>query len=544
MRIGTPRSTFLALPLAACLLVGCKTEELDRARQETLAAKSESAARAAEVERLDANVKEISAKLETAEKELAARKEELEKVQKELKDVDSHRDELVEWIEADLLPVAEKHDPKLANLRDAATEMAAEVERLRGLKFKRPFMRRLVTREHLGAFLRRSMDEDMSVEDERKFVAVGAEFGLVKPGTSLRDTIAELGEGGVAGLYNPATGIFYLIEGNDGRGARPIVFHELVHALEDQYFGLDQLQKAADEDSERGLALKGLVEGSASLFQDMYQEEHPEDFQAMMKAQMSDKKAIAAQMKMMSSVPPVVIAMMAFYPYNNAKDFLAKIGADTPEEIERLYRDPPVSTEQILHPEKFPLDGARDYPHVVAAPAVGETLGEGWEEVDTDSMGEMVTGILLSQLQWKTYAATTMSIVSPTGALMVKAPYAGAAAGWDGDQYAAWREVATDRVAIVWTSVWDSEKDAQEFADVYAKLLGKRVLGTKYAGPVSPVRYAHDPSGAVTGIDVRGNRVTAILSAPADKAESLMESGFAAAVTPDARDAADTPAGK
>src|SRR5207247_10342250 len=98
--------------------------------------------------------------------------------------------------------------------------------------------------------------------------------------------------------------------------------------------------------------------------------------------------------------------------------------------------------------------------------------------VDDNDVGELTMGVMLSQLQWGNgkYMPAVMHIASPAGIAFQK-PVKQAVEGWDGDRYPAWQEKATGKVVIVWTSVWDSEKDAQEFHDTYGDLLGKRVLG-------------------------------------------------------------------
>ena len=471
--------------------------------------------------------------LEKANADADVRKEDLERAQ-------SHRDELKEWIEKELLPIAEEKDPRLLNLRDAARDMAAEVERLRGLKFEQPFMRRLITREQVGAWMRRDLEKEMPAEDVRKMVTVGAAFGLLAPDTDVYAVFSQFIEGGAAAFYKPETGTFYHIEGNDGRGARPIVFHELVHAVEDQHFSLDAFYRAVEKDNDMGLARRGLVEGSACHFASKYEEANPEDVKEMVKSQ-ATPELVQKQVKMIGVVPPVLIATIGLYPYKNAPAWLAKIGADDAAAIERLYKDPPVSTEQVLHPEKFPLDGARDYPHVVATPDVAGVLGDGWENVEDNDMGELTTGILLTQLAaGGKYGPTFMGLIDMrTEGVGVRGAAKTASEGWDGDRYTAWIEKGANHVTIVWTSVWDTEKDAAEFHETYGSLLGKRVLGKDFKDRPSPVRYTDPATGRVTGVDVMGTRVVAVIDAPADKADALFAAGRNAAVTADPRDPND-----
>jgi hypothetical protein len=401
-------------------------------------------------------------------------------------------------------------------------------------------MRRLITRDQVGEWMMRDMKKDMTPEDAKKMVTVGAAFGLLDPKTDVYAVFAQFIESGAAAFYKPDTMTFYHIEGNDGRGARPVVFHELVHAVEDQYFHLDAFYEAVDKDTDMQLARRALVEGSACHFAEKYEAEHPDDVKAMAESQ-KDPGLMAKQMKMLQTVPPFLIATIGLYPYKNAPAWLAKIGADDSAAIERLYKDPPVSTEQVLHPSKFPLDGPRDYPHLIATPDVAKVLGGDFENVDDNDMGELMIGILLSQLTNKgAYMPTLMSCVDmKTQGVGFKGAAKTASEGWDGDRYTAWADKASGSVTVVWVTVWDSAKDAQEFYATYGDLVGKRVLGKTWEKRPETVRYTDTANGHVTGLDLSGTKVVVVLNAPAERAEALLAAGAAASVTADPRDAND-----
>ena len=103
--------------------------------------------------------------------------------------------------------------------------------------------------------------------------------------------------------------------------------------------------------------------------------------------------------------------------------------------IDEVYRDPPLSTEQILHPEKY-----REKPDYPMSIELGHAFpGEGWKEAGRNVLGEMQLAILLKKHGGKA-----------------------AAAGWDGDRYAVF-EGPKAKLGLVWVSTWDSEDDAREF---------------------------------------------------------------------------------
>ncbi len=579
------RSTSLvagAVLAALPLLAGCNGKELEELRTKSARLEQEGAAQRAEVERLSAELTgarterdAASATLKTTETDLAAARGELdaararegqlseelgtartdsasaraaaeqaksdaETAEKERGKLASHRDELIEWVN-ELLPLAEQQDERLRNLRAITDDIARQVERYRGLEFKRPFMRRLIHREDVVKFMRRDMERDMPREEARKLVLVMSEFGLVAPDADFYAMFEGFMEAGAAAFYKPDTQTFYLIEGKNDRGDRPIVFHELVHALEDQHFGLDGLMQREDQDSDAGMAVKALVEGSAEHFTNAYSAANPDDLKAMMAAQMTPDM-VQRQAAMMQTVPMFLIASMGLYPYKNGAAWLDAIGARDGAAVDRIYADLPASSEQVLHPEKW----GKDFPRRVGAPDLAGALGSGWEILDDDTLGELFCGLVVATNRWNPTLRNNLQALlavldMTTQGVGFKPPIAGVVEGWDGDRYSAAVSADSARVCVAWASVWDSAQDAQEFAAYYATLVGARAVGKK--SPLKdvtlPARFERPSDGAVFAVEVQGDRVFVVLGAPAEQADAVLAATRAVPVTADPRDAAD-----
>ena len=140
------------------------------------------------------------------------------------------------------------------------------------------------------------------------------------------------------------------------------------------------------------------------------------------------------------NAPPIISESMTF-PYLRGMVFCAKLtNAGGWAAIDQVYRDPPLSTEQILHPEKY--RERPDYPMSIDLGALAP--GEGFKEVGRNVLGEMQLAILLRKHGGKN-----------------------AAAGWDGDRYAVF-EGPNGKLGLVWLSNWDSQDDAREFMRGYA----------------------------------------------------------------------------
>ena len=108
--------------------------------------------------------------------------------------------------------------------------------------------------------------------------------------------------------------------------------------------------------------------------------------------------------------------------------------------VDRALITFPVSTEQILHPERWP----HDTPQPVDVPDLGPALGAGWRDLDVMTVGEAWLRLML-ELRLDAGEAEP------------------AAAGWDGGLYRAWTDGS--RTAVVLRTVWDTPEDAQQFAD-------------------------------------------------------------------------------
>ena len=112
--------------------------------------------------------------------------------------------------------------------------------------------------------------------------------------------------------------------------------------------------------------------------------------------------------------------------------------------------DPPISTEQVPHPDKY---WAHEMPVEVDLPELAGRLGPGWLTMGSDVFGELALNLILE-------------LGEPSGSASV------AAAGWGGDRRLVLEQ--DGRPALVLRTVWDTSLDAQEFFDSFANDLRKR----------------------------------------------------------------------
>jgi hypothetical protein len=331
-----------------------------------------------------------------------------------------------------LVPVgfATESDPAEPEASTPVATIAARVEALRGLRFETdPVPVRVTadqaTREGL-ADLDRAYPPAARRADEDLYTMLG----LLPAGTDLRETSESIFGEQVAGYYDPRTERLRIVEGAATNRVvdEMIIAHELDHALEDQALGLDL--DTAERSDDRGYAYKALVEGSATELMTAYVARHFGAEQAL-----GGLLESAFATPSTANLPPFVLAGLLF-PYEQGQRFVDDLygRTDSWQLVDLALGDrPPVSTEQIMHPDKWI---AVEQPDRVGVPSPGP----GWERLTAGTFGEWQTGQLLA---------------------LAGGAWADAAAGWGGDRYALYRRGDDLALAMHWTH--DSARDGAEF---------------------------------------------------------------------------------
>ena len=321
-------------------------------------------------------------------------------------------------------------------------EIAAQVEAIRGLEPTADVAPVLIDEAQLRANLTADFDAQNPaaaiVTSERTLKALG----LLDPGASLRAAYLDLQAGQVAGYYSPERNELFVVSRSGGIGVTQKVTyaHEFTHQLQDQNFDLGALGLDAPDQGDRSLARLCLVEGDAVSAQATWMTSHlsTEELGQLLSDSL-DPAALAALQR-----APAILRETALFPYQGGQAFVAGLLAGGGEAaVDAAFGDPPGSTEQILHPEKF---ATRERPIAVHMPTgLAAGMGAGWAASGDDTLGELVTGI------WLHHGGLDPATANA------------AAAGWGGDRL----ELLTGpdgATALALVSEWDTPADAAEFA--------------------------------------------------------------------------------
>ncbi|MHC4922973.1 MAG: hypothetical protein ACYTG4_02705 [Planctomycetota bacterium] len=441
--------------------------------------------------------------------------------------------------------VEETDDQRLERMTGA---MMKEVERLRGLEFKSDVKRVWKSRDEAKAEMLKEIDRQLPPEKILAASKTLAFFGTLKEGQDLKDVFAEFISAGAGGYYIPDQKTFSLVRGYPEAAATPIIFHELVHAVEDQYYDFDERTKKYMEDDrdDMSAALHALVEGSARTYENIYVDDVPG---RRMKYTAAATAESMKHMGRLMKLPPQLVMGVGVFPYNNGSSFIAAVkpklagegeGAkDHVEFMTHLFENPPVSTEQILHPEKY-LDETRDLPQMVKLPALESTVGEGWKELLRNTMGEFGLAMGLNTYlhpnnfmgQMQASMAIEMRNGSPVEFIKFKGPTEKAASGWDGDRYATFAK--GDDVCAVWVSSWDSDEDANEFVALYSKVIEKKY---KVNGETAEGRVTFNGTrNGTSAIEWSGSTVWIAERVPTESLDAVLKALRGSTVTQDEAD--------
>ena len=326
-----------------------------------------------------------------------------------------------------------------------------QVVAIRGLDPTAGVERETIDEQQLGDLIRQIYEEDSPPE----YIAANERFykalGLMPQDESLEDLTLELLSGGVAGFYrNDQKKLYVLSKSGAVGGNEKITFaHEFDHALQDQHFTVFKDQKGVRDQSDRILARQAVYEGDATLLMTLWASQNfsPTDMQDVVAAG-RDPEATEMLERM-----PAILRETLLYPYTTGLTFAqTAFMAGGWAAVDAFYADMPVSTEQILHADKWQ---AREAPKKVALPKnLARDLGKGWTLPLQDTFGEFQLGI------WLREAGATDATA--------------AAAGWGGDRLGV-LEGPGDAWAVVMATDWDSAAEAAEFetaADTGVATLG------------------------------------------------------------------------
>ncbi len=368
------------------------------------------------------------------------------------------------------------------------------------LPIKHEVKRKLANRDEVQSYIKKSIADDKDAKRLERSSAVLKKFGLLPRNFDLSSFLVAMLREQVAGYYDPKTKTVYLLNWLDVDSQKPVLAHELTHALQDQSFGIEKWMKEAEppdnkkdapspadiKDDEESEARQAVIEGQAMVVLLDYS-------LAPTGKTLLDSPQIVEALKQGMLVgtadsptfrdAPIFLKEELTFPYRYGLDFTAALLEAGGKELAYAgaFKDPPKTTREIMEPKTYLSHESLQPLKLIDM----DTDLKAYDAFDIGAMGEFDVDVLVEQYAGRDEAAA----IYPE---------------WRGGYYFAGRSKAEKSapLALVYISRWSTPAKAAEFAAVYAKSLAKRYQ--KQQGLGADGKVAQDAPPAESWRTLRG----------------------------------------
>jgi hypothetical protein len=268
-------------------------------------------------------------------------------------------------------------------------EVMAKMSKILGLAQLEPLKKSLRSRDEIRAYVLQQMKEDKEPEKRYADERMLEKLGLLPKGFPFDAFLVDLLTEQIAGLYDPKAKEFYVADWMQPAEQEVVMAHELTHALQDQHYHLDPWRDAAKPNDDAEAARDAVLEGAATaaMFDYVLRQQGTNlDAVAGTKMKLSTLIGDTDSSPLLTKAPQFLRDSLVF-PYGAGADFCMEVyrtrggwpGFDS------VFQKPPVSTQQILHPELYFRSVA---PLTVTLPDLTANLPSGWKSLDSNVMGE------------------------------------------------------------------------------------------------------------------------------------------------------------
>lgn len=325
--------------------------------------------------------------------------------------------------------------------RHVVARTMARVERIRGLEFQSRVPVEVISRAEY-----RQQRGDSASDPQSSFNRwndqVWEAIFIVDEDTSVSQTLNSVYSSSVQGYYSPSKDEIVIVSGSETPTIdRTTLSHELVHALQDQHFGLGKNPETQDAQ----LAADGLIEGDANFVENAYEQRCGSGWSCLDRPERGGGGGGAFNAGLFTTI---------FAPYAAGPDFIEELkNRGGWAAVNDAYEQYPSSMEQIIHPERYPDDRP-------VRITLTDRSSSDWNRFDVDPEYDTVGEASIYAMFWandqlENHAQYNYSHPYPTG--------------WDGDRVVPYHN--DGEYGYVWRSEWDSLAQAREFVAAYRDLL-------------------------------------------------------------------------
>ena len=329
-----------------------------------------------------------------------------------------------------------------------------ELTQITGLKMHHKVPFDLISKDQVNHFLKERVDEDSSPEDLRIEELGLKKFGFVPQDFDLAKTTVDLLTEQAAAFYDYHKKKLYITDWAPSDMRQTALVHELAHALADQNFHLERFMRQGHDNGDLSMARMAVMEGQATWLMSEAREQR--DGHSLLDSSESVKSMSHSMESGGDEYPvfesaPLYLRRTLVFPYTQGMLFQNAVVQKLDHAgFAEVFRRPPVSTQQILHPAKY-FDGVT--PTHPALPHFSG--GHGYKRLAADSIGELDHALLIEQFLDERRARK----ISPH---------------WRGGQYALDENKSQHRVVLEYAVEWENADWARQFFEAYQEVLRKK----------------------------------------------------------------------
>jgi hypothetical protein len=326
-------------------------------------------------------------------------------------------------------------------------EMVSTLSEITGWKIEKRVPSEMLSNQKFRHLVESGMKDASGSKEVRAEELTLKMFGFVPQNFDLVKASVEVVSEQAAAFYDYHKKRLFILESTPpGFDQEIALVHELAHALADQHHHLGKYLKQGSPDDDAATAREAVMEGQATWLTAQYVLRHGG------KEETQPAGADGSEFPAFSNAPLYVRESLVF-PYNEGRKFqdalYRRLGRKSFDEV---YENPPLSTQQILHPDAYlagekPLDPELPKPEAVFGKDARrfQALAEG-------SLGEFDHAVLLRQ-----YVSGREGTEAATH--------------WRGGTYRLYENKREKYPVLVFVSAWDSPESARKFFTLYQRVM-------------------------------------------------------------------------
>ncbi|MDP2999767.1 MAG: hypothetical protein Q8N47_19925 [Bryobacterales bacterium] len=327
----------------------------------------------------------------------------------------------------------------------------ADLAEITGWKATRTIRQESMDRDALRRYLEKRMREAVKPKELRAEELTIKKLGFVPQDFDLKKTTIDLLTEQAAAFYDYRKKKLFLLSWSPSAMERPLLVHELAHALADQHVHLERFIKRESND-DGAIARMAVMEGQASWL--MAEHLARQSGQSLKTApamlEMMARADTSAEQFPVLAKAPLYIQESLLFPYTAGIRFQNALYQELGRAaFAEVFRKPPLSSQQIIHPDLY-RKGLKP-----TSPRLPELVStRGYRVLAEGSIGELDHSILLRQYASQDAAGR----VAPS---------------WRGGAYRLMEHKAGP-IALLYVSEWADAETAAEFFRLYQQVLRKK----------------------------------------------------------------------